>query len=62
MTEHVIKAVGENESRELHVARTEEGVEIKIWWGRGNKYLATLNFIETETRKLINDLTELLAD
>jgi hypothetical protein len=48
-----IKATGEDESREFHVTRTPEGnYQVKIWWGKGNRVLATMNFTPDEWDKL----------
>lgn len=58
---HTIHATGEDESRELRLTLTEDGsAHVVIWWGRGNRALATLNFRETELQALREWLNESL--
>jgi hypothetical protein len=52
MDDHVVKATGENESRELRFTKTDEGFQVVIWWGRGDRALATLNFTAAEMQSL----------
>lgn len=53
MREIIVKATGEDESRELHITRTSDGnYRVKLWWGKGNRVLATMNFTPDEWAKL----------
>lgn len=51
--EYIVKASGENESRELRLKKLADGsYQLKVYWGRRDRTLATLNFSETEWAKL----------
>lgn len=55
----VIKATGEDESREFHVTRNPDGnYQVKIWWGKGNRVLATMNFTPEEWAKFQTEVDE----
>jgi hypothetical protein len=53
----VIKATGEDESREFHITRTADGnYQVQIWWGKGDRVLATMNFTPEGWAKLQTEL------
>lgn len=60
--QYTVQARGDNESRELHLRQTEDSnYELKIWWGRGDKYLATMKFNAVDLDLLRSYLNELLV-
>ena len=43
--DYIVKATGENETRELRLKKLADGnYQIRVHWGKGNRDLATLNF------------------
>ena len=43
--DYVVKAVGHNETRELRLKKLADGnYQLRIYWGKGQRDLATLNF------------------
>lgn len=60
--ELIIKATGDNESREFHVSKLDNGnIQVKLWWGRGSRDLATLNFTPEEWAKLVSGTAGLVS-
>ena len=58
--DYIVKATGENESREFHISKQDDGTyRIKLYWGRGDRDLATLNFDQAEWDKLASYNEEL---
>lgn len=51
--EYIVKAAGDNESRELRFNKLSNGnYQLKVHWGRRDRTLATLNFTPREWAKL----------
>lgn len=43
--DYIVKATGENETRELRLKKKADGTyQLRIYWGKGQRDLATLNF------------------
>lgn len=52
-SDYIVKASGENESRELRLAKMDDGTyQIRLHWGRGDRDLATLNFAPDQWDRL----------
>lgn len=50
---YTIKASGHNETRELRLQKMDDGsYQIRLWWGKGQRDLATLNFGGNEWGRL----------
>ena len=42
---YTVKPTGHNETRELHLQKMDDGsYQIRLYWGKGQRDLATLNF------------------
>lgn len=48
-----VYTVKSTSSRELHLAKLTNGnYQVQVWWGRGSKALATMEFTEREWTRL----------
>jgi hypothetical protein len=57
---HEIHATGPDETRSLRLSKpATDHYRIIIWWGKGDKVLATLNFTAEEWERLIAGAEEL---